>query len=720
MLENDHRDDPAAALVDVDGPPISNGRLVKEYDRSGRETGQKLFIPTADEKKRMEERIAEELDLVQSMYKKKVWPRYKRNIRNFEALPDGEKEEMLTVPLTKKNVNHSIAFQVGRIYNKTPLLTVDPDEYGEYTVPVPTGQMDEFGEQISRPQIVTAEDIAKGGEDLMTHYLKKKLPFHRFLYDIAHSNIIGAPAWGKTCYNRVLRPQLVPHFKRRSDGMIVASGFREVERAIGSPHHLIAKSGFDVMMPDPWTDEQMCEFLFERNPITLSESRDKLSQNEWYLCTDADWNEIRKAARTDVDENDQELNDIYSRKSDRPPGFVDVYNVHFFWPAVFQDEDGEDVEGLFSFLGIFDKTTSKLLACPMQPYAHGMRELVRYGQRPKPFTADSYSTGEDLSPLQKIETRLWHSQVTNAMLANTIIAKVRPGSATWNWMKGNDIRSKSKIPVANMENDFRTDVMGRELRSLAAEIGAIENWGEQLGTSDAVRGANVPGRTSRAAINLVQEAGLTVPLMDLDFLKAPLERQLTMLYRNIGQWAMYGEEIPYEDPVRRATMMKAVQFPTEGLNGFSVRVTASSDEDAAQFEFERNVGLLKLFSEQAQAAAMIAGPMVDAKAPPVVRDFNLPIFIGHQLLLGRTVELAKLDKRKYSLSEQQIREILEKHDAWVAEQQAARAAAAAAANQQAAEPTQAGAANGNVITGDFGGIPEQPSGQPPVSATGDF
>lgn len=712
MLTEDTRDDTAAVLVAEDGPPMSNGKIIDEIDSKGQPTGFKLFVPTEDEERRMAERIDEELDIAEKEWEG-IWARMAHNIHAYEALPDSDKDDaarsFLTLPVGKRDVNHLVAFFVNRIYNKRPIVTVTPEEFGMYEVPIPTGQQDPYtGNAVSRTEMRSAEELAEGAERLMEHYLRgDKLKFHRFLYDLVMSCVQGAsPVWGKTCYERTMRPQLVPKWRRLPSGMVVADGYREVDRVIGSPHKLIVQSGFNVMMASPWLDPQEAEWVSEHVPHTIAEGRSKVHSNEWYLVTDEDWTEMRKAVG-DLDryEAKNAASEIVERKVDRKRKFLDVHNVSIYWPVIFQDEDGQDMEGIFSLLVPFERTTKKILACPLNPYAHGRRNLVAYYQRPRVNEIGGYSTMEDVLPLQKVKTRLFHSQVQNAMLANTVWTKYRPGSTAAQWLKSNEIRARSKVPVQN-SSDLESATLGRDLRSLAPEIAAIDQMAKELTVSDTVKGATLLGRTSRAAISLVQEAGLTVPNMDLDFLRDALSENLTMLYHNVGQWAMYGEEIPYQDPETRAVVMRAVEFPLDGVNLFTVRIAASSDEETNQFEFERDLGLSKLQSEMFMTAAQIIAPMVNPQAPPIVEAFQKPMLVANQLLMARIFELAKMDPRKFTLSERQIDQMLAEHKQWVIAKQQAEAAAAAAAQ---------GGAGGNVIQGAFGGGPipgaENPNAQ---------
>lgn len=696
------RDDPQALLVGLDGPPMANGKILPELDADGQETGFKLFVPSEEEQKRMERRIADELNTTEQEHAN-LYARMLKNIHAYEALPDADKKDLLTLPLGKKDVNHLVGFYVNRIWNKRPIASVIPEEYGMYEVPIPTEQVDPFtGQRVSAVEMRSAEEISGGGEKLLEHYLRNpKTNFHKFLYDVVMSSVQGAPAWGKTEYRRVTRPQLVPNWRRLPNGQVVADGYKEMERVVGCPHKFVAKSGFDVMVATPWVDVQEAEMAFEHDPHTIIEGRNKVKQNEWYLVSDDDWKELYKACTTL--ERYEERNTAEELKAgrtiERPRDFLDVFHVSMFWPVVFDDETGQTMEGVFSLVVPFERTTGKILAAPLMPYAHGRRNLVPYVQRPRPFDLGGYSTMEDVAPLQRVQTRLFHSQIENAMLANTVWTKVRPGSTAWTWLKSNEIRARSKVPVQNPQ-DIESSVLGRELRSLAPEIAAIGAFATGITVSDTVKGATLQGRTSRAAISLVQEAGLTVPNMDLDFLNDRLSENVGMLYHNISQWAMYGEEIPFRNPETRALAMKAVQFPLDGPGQFSVRISASSDEETAQFEFERDLGLAKVQQEFFQTFASLVGPMVNPNAPPVIEAFQKPMLVALNLMQSRICELAKLDPEKYTFTEKKIDEILQAHRQWVMEQMQAQMQAAAQRGPQPPPPPKVSISLSGKLTPD--------------------
>ncbi len=697
---DDPRHDTEAILVEDEGNiSVSNGKIVAELDEQGNDTGFKLFVPTEEEQRRMEQYIAEELEIGEQEYET-VRNRILLNIAAYEALPSGDKEDLLNLPLGKSHVNHLVAFFTNRIWNKDPIASVIPEEYGMYDVPIPYGRDPVSGAVLSRIEQRSAEELVEGGERLMTHYLKgDRLKFRAFIYTVIMDVVRGAaPAWGKTCYERVMRPQLVPNWRRLPNDMIAMDGYREVDRVVGSPHKMLALSGLNVMMASPWLDPQEADWVAEHIPHTVAEGRNKVKQNEWYLVSDDDWTDLRKAAG-DISKRYEEKTaaaEMRERQAQRPRPVLDVHNVWLYWPVVFDDDRGQTLEGIFSLLVPFERTTGKMLAAPLNPYAHGRRNLVPYVQRPRPHEIGGYSTMEDVGPLQKVKTRLFHSQVQNAMLANTVWTKVRLGSTAWQWLKSNEIRSRAKVPVTN-DTDLKAEVLGRELRSLAPEIAALDGWAKELTVSDTVKGAQLLGRTSRAAISLVQEAGLTIPNMDLDCIRDRASENLTMLFHNIGQWSVYGEEIPFRDPETRAIAMRAVRFPIDGLSGFSVRITASSDEETAQFEFERDLGLAKLQMEAFASSVQLIAPMMKPDSPPVVEEMQKPMFVAQQLLLARIFELAKMDPKKFTFTERQIDEILARHRAWVIQQQ----------QKMMAEQAQQGGPGGpaNVVQGAFGGGP---------------
>jgi len=181
--------------------------------------------------------------------------------------------------------------------------------------------------------------------------------------------------------------------------------------------------------------------------------------------------------------------------------------------------------------------------------------------------------------------------------------------------------------------------------------------------------------------------------MDLDFLTESVNQNLTMLFRDFGQWSALGENIPFQQPEDRAIVMKAVEFPLDGLNTFAVKVTASSDEETEQFEFERNMGLAKLQQEAFAMAANIMGPMFSSQAPPAVVEFQRRTLVSHQLLQARIFQLAKLDPKRYTMSEREIDALVEMQRQFIEAQKAAA---------QAAQGAQDGG-GGNVVSGAFGG-----------------
>lgn len=696
-------------LVDEEAR-VSGGRILDETDLNGQPTGLKLYYPDDDEKRALENLIGDELDEMEKEHEP-LWNKAVANIRTYEALPDGDKEDMLMLPFGKRDTNHLWAFFVNRIWNKKPFATIEPEEFGYYEVPIPMGQ-GPMGETISRTELRSAEELAEAGERLIEHYVRRRLPMRKFLYTTIGDCVMGAgPVYGETCYKRTMKPELVPNFKRLPGGMVVVDGYIERERVSGSPHKLIAHPTFNCMMSHPALDIQEAETFAVHNPESILHFRHKILENEYYLATEDDFEDCKKAAN-DLRRYEQktDLAEMKDRKVDRPKRQMDVWNVWRYYPVVLQNDMGEEEEGVLSLVIPFERTTRKILGMALNGYAHGKRPFVSYVQRPRPHQIGGYSTGEDVMPTVKYQTRMYHSQLQNAYLANQIIVGYRPGSPSAEWLKRNQLGYRSKIP-RQAGGDLEPMSFGRDLRSLAPEIGALDALQRQIGVSDAVRGATIPGRTSRAAISLVQEAGLTVPMLDLDHFRECLSEQITMLYQNIGQWSIYGEEIPWQNPETRAITMKAVEFPLEGVGRFNVRITASSDEETAQFEFERDIALSRIQAQAHAERARILGPVFDERATPAIISVQRQTLIAHELLMARVFELARLDPKKYTLDERQIDELIEMQRQAIAQRQQMM--------MQQMMAMQGGQLGGNVvpIRGAGGGGGVSNAGAPSVPGT---
>lgn len=657
------RDDPLAALLREGRPKATTGEIEDGIGEDGEPTGYRFFVPKKDEEARMAAYLAEEYEIARENYSG-VWSAAEENLLSYHAL--SESDELLTIPIVKRDVNQIISFLINRIMNKRPIATVDPDEIGMIEVPVPAGNDPLTGEVMSRMELKAAEEIAENGERLMDHYLRKRIPFRRFVSDIITDCVRGLqPAWGKTCYEPNDRVHATPKFQRGKNGLYRMSGMQHVNREMGSPHKLLAKSVFDVLMPSDELDPQESPWIAERNTMSITRFRQAYDAGEFPHLTP------EKAAKVIAGAKDLSSSIVRpgirghdGRAFDRARGQLDIWNFWTYWPIML-DVEGEMLEGLFSLLIPFDVTTSTILASPLNPYGHGLRPLREYFMRQEPHQFAGGSTGADTVPFQRSISTLFQLQIKNAALANTIALKVRPGSKAWTWLQHNPFRSGSRLP-ADQSSDVETLQIGSNYRSLSPEIGALDSLAKETNVvSDAFRGASMGSRTAAAAISLVQEASSSQPLTFLDNLREGFGVNLSMLYAQLGQYSIYGETIPFRNPETKKLTELAVQFPADGNAGFTVNVTASSDEETTQFQFEQTLGLSKVFAEHNKLRAEMLGPMIDAKATPAMIAANRKMFLGGEKIIARLSELARLDARQFTFSEKELDEIVDLQAKWM-------------------------------------------------------
>lgn len=653
------RDDPVRGLISAG--TVQTAEIVEE-------DGYQRVHFTPDGLAHFEEYLAEELDLGEKDYAP-VWDAALRCENNYEGL--SANDELLTLPITKRDVNYTIAYLVNRVWEKEPLVTVRPEQQQQFTllIPGPMVQTPAGPQRISRPEVVWSEDVARNLEQLMENKLRKRIPYYEVLRDTTTQMVKGvAPAWVKMGYSQKTRTVRQPKVHPLDGGWVTVLGTEEVDVPHGESHKMQSLSTFDVMLPADAMDVQEAPWIAQRLPTDATMFRHLISTGEYEIEDPAALEAVLEAL-SDVSEKDRrkELGKIDHRLASRPRKMHDVWEVWLFWPIV----DGEGQVSVYSLCVHFHKKAKKLLKAYLNPRADGLRPYEPFLQRKRAGRLSGGSTGEDMGPFQKVVSVAYHLQLNNAAQANLTGFFVRSGSKAWNWLAKNKVGPGAKIPVDRVD-EIKNFQVGANFRSMEPEIRmAMEEASRLSVVSDTQRG-DVPNRSPTGTTEAVMSAGNTQINMVLEAMRYSWSRVFGMLASQMQQYDMYGESIPYTDPKTQKLSMLALHMPVESITEqFTYLLSASSEDDSREQRLQRAMQSKKMLTDQRKELLSYMGPMFNAQSPPVVTKVMRKLVVGSEELTGEILELSDIkDRDRFVFKESELDALLEEHGQWVQQKQA--------------------------------------------------
>lgn len=657
-----NRDDPVLGLIEsgVQTATIEEG-----------EDGYQRVNFTPEGKLHIEQYLDEEHTLAEIDYKA-VIDEAMRCERIYEGMSDGE--ELLTIPIAKRDANQIIAYLVNRIWNKDPVFTVTPEEQRQFKMLNPTGpQMPLPNGQTapaSRLTMAWSDEVAKNLERLVEHKVRKRLPFLEVLTNVTQQMVKGvAPAWVKVAYERRMRTVRQTRVHDLGDGWVVPYGTEDVEVPMGDPHKLVFRNAPDVLLPADSMDEQEAPWISEAIPMDSMTLRHKASSGEYDL-TDDELAEVLKATE-DLSEvrRQRDYAKIDKREAKKPRNLHNTREVWAYWPIV--QEDGE--VGIYSLCLHYHRKAKKLLKAYINPNQHGLRPYVPFFQRRR---ADRFSGGscvQDVAPFQKVISVAFHLQLNNAAQANMVAFLVRQGSAAWNWLSKHKVGPGGMVAM-QQKGEVEPFRLGTDYRSMAEEINFANNEATKVTTvTDADR--DVPNRTAVGTTQLVQDARQQQINSVLEMTRYQWGKVAKFLVQQMQQYDIYGDTIPFQDPRTKQVTMLALRMPIETISDqFTFLLSASSEDDTKDQRFMRLLQAQKVLRETRRESITNMGPMFAPQSPPAVRKVLMHSIVAEEDLAGEMIELVGVVNRdKYILTEEFLTGVDQEHQKWVEQKMAEQA-----------------------------------------------
>lgn len=657
-----NRDDPVLGLIESEVPTATIEEDADGYQRV-------LFTPEG--KAHLERYLDEEHTLAEIDYKP-VIDEALRCERIYEALSDGD--ELLTIPIAKRDANQIIAYLVQRIWGKDTVFTVKPEEQRQFKMLDPSGPtMPGMTEPVSRMLIAWSDEVAEALEKLIEHKVRKRLPFYQVLVDVTTQMVKGvAPAWVKVAYER--RTRMVKQTKVMDLGSewFAPMGTEEVEVPHGDPHKLLFRNATDILLPADAMDEQEAPWISEllgggMDSLTL---RHKVSSGEYDL-TDDEMEEVLKATENLSEARRMsEYAKIDKREARKPRNLHNVREVWAFWPIV---QEGGEI-AIYSLCIHYHRKAKKILKAYINPNRNGLRPYVPFFQRKRPDRFSGGSCVQDAAPFQKVISVALHLQLNNAAQANMVAFMVRQGSTAWNWLSKHKVGPGGMVAM-QQKGEVEPFRLGTDFRSMGEEINFVNNESTKVTTvGDADR--DVPNRTAVGTTDIVQQARRMQINMALESARYQWGKVAKLLVQQMQQYDIYGESIPFQDPKTRALQMLPLRMPIETISDqFTFLLTASSEDDTKDQRFQRLLQAQKTMRETRRETISNLGPMFSPQAPPAVRKVLRHSIVAEESLAGEVLEtLGIVNTEKYVMTEDFLNEVDGEHQQWIAQKQAELAA----------------------------------------------
>lgn len=700
-----NRDDPVLGLVDSEVPTATITEDADGYQRI-------QFTP--DGKAHFEKYLDEEHTLAEIDYKP-VIDEALRCERIYEAMSDGD--ELLTIPIAKRDANQIIAYLVDRIWSKKPIFTVTAEEQMQFKIldpvgpamplpgasePPPPAQMGALpgGPPVSPPEqgqppggglagppppppgseqvpgvsvpasrmlIAWSDEVAKALEMLIEHKVRKRINFYEILVSVITQMIKGvSPAWIKVAYEKRTRKVKQTRVVDLGAGWYAPSGTEEVEIPHGDPHKMLFINAPDVLLPADAMDEQEAPWLsWSMPPMDSMTLRHKVSTGEYDLTPDELEEVLKQSQDMSAARRASEFAKVDKREARKPRWMHDVKEVWPFWPIV--GEDGEPV--IYSLCVHYHRKAKKILKAYINPNQNGLRPFTPFFQRKRPDRFSGGSCVQDAAPFQKVISVMMHLDLNNKAQANMKAYLIRSGSTAWNWMSKHKIGPGGMIPFLQ-KGEVEPFPVGDVYHSTGEQVNFLNNESTKVTTvGDADR--DVPNRTAVGTTDIVQTARRLQMNLTLESTRWQLGKVVKQLVQQIQQYDIYGESIPFQNPKTKALVMIPLRMPIETINDqFTFMPTASSEDDTKDQQFMRLMQGQKLLRETRRESLANMGPMFSPQAPPAVRKVLMHSIVAEEKMAGEMIDLLGIvNQDKFILTEDFLNEVDEEHQQWIQQMQ---------------------------------------------------
>jgi len=641
-------------------------RLLELAGESGKleadESGYVRFIPSDDEKLRIEKFLKAEIDRAILDLTPK-FAEISDNIKTYKAAKtrytDGD-DEILPIPLASIAADQIISWTYNTINRPRPIFSMDAQFHEKYQIgaPLEMDGVDEMGMPMMAtmpvPIEVESEEVARRLERGYEFKNRERLGFSELSQVLISDAVIAGIGYAKVCADRAYKTVMRP----KVNGAVIDLDEKEevtVKKKEAVKWYALAPTA--VLYPSDEDDFNSAPWIAEKTPISPNTFTARVKRGEYFLIEKDKADDLAKVVSEIRDDAEKDARAAKKIAPSEPRQAVNIMEVQFDW-IVKTKEDGEKGIKTLSLVGDWHHDAGKICSIHRNPYDHQERFIVPFWQIKDPHSLSGSCTVGRLKWHQRAITSAAQAEFKNAYHANNFSYWWVPGSGAESYFEDNkSLRIGEGIPGGKFGEDWGVVRAGAEHYSMLP----LMNWTE--GSADRTsnvssfeKGEAPPGRTPGVSIAQILQQGLQQPLMFLRTLNDSFVKLMRLRILTERQFQPLGETIPVKDQKTRAILEIPFRYPLvddEGidpLENIRIALTAADEALAKEHEFDQLAIRANQWMQYANFVAQVAGPMANPAATPAMVELFREIIVGANEINKEITSLSRSDEERFDLA----------------------------------------------------------------------
>lgn len=645
------------------------------------ERGYTRFVPSDEERKRIEAHLATEMERAREDYEP-LWADAAENIKTYKAIKTQVEggETILPAPIARIPADQIIARTFNTITRPRPIFSIDPYFKGEYPVVVPTQQAMPVQLPMQMPTNMGGPDMTGGGmgggmmgqpatptmqtvavpvptdAEIISRYLesgiefklREKTDFLNILLKSIGDAVKGCPSYLKIYADQKYKTIKVP----KVNGAVLDLTSKEDRRVSkGDVVQWGLVSYFNALMPVDEDDPDESPWFAERTPEDPFTFNSKVITEDYFLVDEEEGDALSRVTTDVYNPFQSDVKESTEKKiAQKPRQKCDVWLVWYDCPVRYVDpEDGQKKIKVLNLCSHFHLGGKRLLDCYINPNDDQSRGYVAVDQM-----GDGDSTVGILKYFQTVFTHALQAEIKNAFHANNFTYWYDPDGEAAKVFEGTKRLSiGTSVPGKFGEGlDWGVARVGAEHYSLLPLTQFIAALGQQASNVSAYeQGENIPGRTPAATVSQILQQGFEQPILFLRRLNMAFSKALRLYLERTRQYQPMGETLPIRDEKSKAIIEIPFRFPIgEVLDNFRISLTAADEAAAKEHEFEQQAMRLKIFQTFAAFVAQVAGPISNPNATPAQVEFFRATVSAAQKIFDRIIGQDRTDEESFDLA----------------------------------------------------------------------
>ncbi len=572
------------------------------------------------------------------------YERLRKNTEAYEAQPVGS---MITIPIIRRDCDNQTSWYVNEATRPHPIFSIDPKSPAEYEIPMETGNPE-------LPTIVLpidAEKVAERVELALDNVLRERVKI-RELFEIGMGEAIRGrgPVVIKVVFDERFHEQYVKRIKKGPLGLAQPEAPELIETLDGDPVRVYAIPADHFLLPHDEENIRGSRATIERTPLTTVKLRKEFAKKRCLVSVAKQQDILSQTGDVRTALAKDQKASVDGRYSITPRNLHDVRELFFdHWVA--------EEKRIVKMLGAFHATAGEFLWITRNPYRHQRAPYVAVFQKKRAFRFSGSSTAEELEPIQRLASEIFHVTLQNAIVANSTPVVVNPDSDIFDWLAENEVGPASLIPGA--PEDVKSLDFGREHHTLMPEFGTLLDIGRGVSGQDKFKtGESIPGRTSPNTVSQLLEQGRTAQVATLAAFGEAYAEVIWLYLKTYKQYRPYGETIFIKDPGEKAIVDIPFNLPDEeALDNFRITLTAADELAAQEATDEHLMALMGLMDQDAEAFAKIIGPFADVNMPDTIANALGRLIERKQKLIDMLMTRARVDSKKFTVDKEMLEAI---------------------------------------------------------------